>query len=310
MRRGVRAPSFDDPCRVPGRWWKVGFHAHTVNSDGRLKPEEMAAEYARHGCDAMVISDHDYVTRLEARRGWPLPIPAVEVMGRPDVICLPARGEGRISWGGRGLQETIDRIRRRGGMAIVAHPSWSGLSGEKLKKVSGFAALEIYNHARTILNGRTHSTQVWDELLETGARVWGVAGDDAHDARLVAKAFLRVKSPSLTVNGILAALRRGAFYSSQGPRIHGIRTGGGRIRIRTSPAMRVYFISGGEGGGWGRFAPGGKPRTRWSFDIIREELNVEKFARFEVVDARGRVAWSNPLFVRGRGIRFWGLSAG
>jgi len=118
-------------------------------------------------------------------------------------------------------------------------------------------------------------------------------------------AWIRVKAPVLTAEAILRAIRRGAFHATTGPRILSLEARRGRISLHTSPASRVHLISEGVGSGKTRLAATPQGSTRWSFDIMKERLNVTRFARVEVLDRSGRTAWSNPVFVRGRGVRFW-----
>ena len=47
-----------NPFRLEGEWLKAQFHAHSLNSDGEVPPDELASAYARHGFDVLTISDH------------------------------------------------------------------------------------------------------------------------------------------------------------------------------------------------------------------------------------------------------------
>ena len=304
----MKAPEFYNPYATRGRWWRVSLHCHTTNSDGHVSPAGAVRIYGHLGYDAIAITDHDFVTRVPGHRGRPLLIPAAELNGPPDTLYLGARETGKVRIGGRGLQATIDRIRARGGLAFVAHPSWSGLSDKVLLGAHGYLGLEAYNQVTQDLNGLGRAVEKWDQVLAAGRRVWGLATDDCHFGEWRGKpgsAWVWVKAPVLTVAALLRALRRGAFHATQGPRILAVAARRGRIALRTSPAARVHLISAGVGSGTAKLAATRRGDTRWSFDIIGERLNVTRFARIEVLDRAGRTAWGNPLFVRGRGVRFW-----
>jgi len=301
-------PRFDNPYSLPGRWWKVGVHIHTTNSDGHVSPERAVRIYRSLGYDAIAIADHNFITRPDGPRGRPLLIPSAEISGPPDILWLGAHGAGKTPIGGAGLQPTLDRIRSRGGLAVVAHPSWSDLLDRDLMSRRGLIAIEIYNSVAQDLNGRGSSVELWDHLLGRGKRVWGLADDDTHFGEWrgrPGRAWLWVKSPRLAVPDLLRAIRRGAFHGTTGPRILAAEARRGILRLRTSPAARVHFVSAGIGAGSCMVAPKSRPATRWEFDIMRGQLNVTRYARFEVIDSAGRCAWSNPLLVKGGGIRFW-----
>ncbi len=307
----LKVPVLVNPYDARGRWWKVAIHSHTTNSDGHITPAESIGIYRRLGCDAVAITDHEYVTRDNGHRGKPLLIPSAEITGPPDILYLGARETGKISMAGHGLQGTIDRIGRRGGIAVVAHPSWSGLTTMDLMGARNYVAMEVYNQVCQDLNGKGRSVELWDHLLSEGRRVWGLADDDAHfDLGSwrggAGHAWLWVKAPRLTVKDILKALRTGAFHGTQGPRFYSIRYRGGRFSIRTSPVKRLHIISAKVGAGGIAVAKGRAGATSWQLDVMKKQLNITKYVRFEAVDAQGRTAWSNPLFVVGRGIRFWG----
>jgi len=304
----MAGPEFRNPYATRGRWWRVALHCHTTNSDGHVAPATAVAIYRRLGYDAVAITDHDCVTRLTAHRGRPLLIPSAELNGPPDTLYYGAGETGKVAIGGRGLQPTIDAVRARGGLAVVAHPSWSGLADAPLLRAKGYAGFEIMNQVTQDLNGTGRSVEKWDHVLAAGKRVWGFASDDCHFGEWRGRpgsAWVWVKAPALTVRGILRALAKGAFHATTGPRILGVSARHGRIELGTSPAARVHLISERTGAGGAWLARNRRGDTRWTIDIVKARLNVTRYARLEVLDRRGRTAWSNPLFVIGRGVRFW-----
>jgi hypothetical protein len=313
MPSKFRPPVFENPYRAPGRWWKVAIHMHTTNSDGHRSPRAVVATYRRLGCHAIAITDHDKLTRVPGHRGRPLLIPALEVSGpvAPHFLHLGAREPaGKIRLGAQKLQDAVRAVNRLGGLAVIAHPSWSGLADADLLPLSGYLGIEIYNHVCDDLNGRGRSVEKWDHLLERGRRVWGLAVDDAHFDRgglrgAPGHGWIMVKAPRLGVRAVLDAVRRGSFYATRGPLIRSVSSAPGRLRITTSPADRVHLVAAGCGSGGTRFARENGNRTGWTFEFVKDRWNVTGYARFEVVDSRGRTAWSNPLFVRSGGGRFW-----
>ena len=98
-----------------------------------------------------------------------------------------------------------------------------------------------------------------------------------------------VKAEENRADALLAALKAGAFYSSQGPELRDIRLEAGRVVVESSAVVTVIV----QGKGTAARAVHGASMTR-------TELTLERFAaspwlRVTVIDAAGRRAWSNPM---------------
>ena len=63
-----------------GTWYRGNLHCHSTNSDGLLKPDEVAALYKEHGYHFLAISDHDLYSdyRNELGSDTFLILPALE----------------------------------------------------------------------------------------------------------------------------------------------------------------------------------------------------------------------------------------
>jgi predicted metal-dependent phosphoesterase TrpH len=222
-------------------------------------------------------------------------------------------------------QSTIDHIRRQGGLPIIAHPSWSGLNINDLYPLRDYLAIEVYTSApeRGIARGFSHPQ--WDDLLSHGVPTLAVASDDSHRPGFDSlRAWTMVKAPALTREAIVGALRAGHFYASTGPVIHDVtwqRTDAtsdkpsGTIAVRTSPARSVAMVADATRGS--RVAAGVLSTARRARRVRSDEDQVyegllegdsvtgatfvlqgsERYARLQVEDHHGRVAWTNPLFV-------------
>ena len=44
--------------KLGNKYYKIGLHIHTTNSDGKRTPEEVAREYKADGFDAVAFTDH------------------------------------------------------------------------------------------------------------------------------------------------------------------------------------------------------------------------------------------------------------
>ena len=219
-------------------------------------------------------------------------------------------------------QEAVDAIRAQGGLALLCHPLWSDMRQEEMDAIRGCVAVEVWNGVCERLLGRGNSVFYWDSYLsrfdpqplspvvrephhpeqsrrdEPPRPLWGVAVDDTHRyPDDVGSGWVWVQlgerpagGRPFTVDALLAALRRGAFYSSQGPRIETVLLEGHRLVVHTSSAVAVRFVGSG-GRVWSRVT--GAHVKSAEYDIAGDE----RYVRVEVEDRSGRVAWSNPIWV-------------
>jgi hypothetical protein len=99
-----------------------------------------------------------------------------------------------------------------------------------------------------------------------------------------------VKATENEPEALLAALKAGHFYASQGPRIEGILWGEGSVEVQCSPASSIMVLGRGSSAAQS-VAP---LQTRAVLPLAK--LREGGFARVVVVDAAGKRAWSNPHY--------------
>ncbi len=289
--------SIVNPFDVPGQWYKGNLHTHTLESDGELSPEEACARYRDAGYSFLAITDHGTITDTR------------HLSGDDFVTVLGGEFGGKGAPSGRtyhivvlgvepdwprpddDAQAVIDATNASGGFAFVAHPYWSGLHTDDLLTLRDHAGVEVYNFTCYRGIGKGNSAIYWDVMLAQGVPVVGLGVDDSHGHyNDYLGGWICVKAEELTSEGMLTAIKSGCFYASSGPEIHDFRVEDGKAVARCSPAQAVNFISADSRG-----------RSIWRdddtlFDEAEVELNGnERYVRLEVVDLRGRIAWSNPL---------------
>lgn len=153
--------------------------------------------------------------------------------------------------------------------------------------------MEIYNHKAQIETDRGDGIYLWDALLHAGRRVSAIASDDSHWHNADAFAgWIMVKAEENTPQALIAALKRGAFYASQGPEIHAIARDGDAIEVACSPASSIILA----GDMTWRERVVGAGLTRARLPLASERGG---WRRLIVRDAMGRRAWSNPLWLDG-----------
>jgi hypothetical protein len=298
----------DLPFEKPGRFWRGNLHTHSTNSDGALSPEDVGRLYQEAGYDFVAITDH-----FRAKYGFPLtdtrPLrtptfttllgaelhaphserPAewhIIAVGLPLGFAPPDPGESG--------PELARRARAAGAFVGMAHPAASLLTLADAESLDAAHAVEVYN-ALAAHEDRADSWHLCDLLLTRGRRLGAYAADDAHfqpwdPPGLVA--WVQVRAESLDPDALLAALKAGHYYSSTGPEIHSIELDADRVTIRCSPVSRVLVT----GGVPGKQVCDGQELTVCTLPL--EKFQESGYIRATVVDATGRRAWSNPIWLR------------
>ena len=148
----------------------------------------------------------------------------------------------------RDLEGTADWIVGNGGVAYLAHPYWTGVTPGTLELPESVSGIEVYNGGCELEIGRGVSEVHWDELLEAGARCFGLATDDSHHPGFdsdLAWTWLRAEP---TRDGVLEALRSGCFYATTGPRITSFVSTDGAVEVECDPCRSVTIVYGISGG--------------------------------------------------------------
>lgn len=298
-----------------GRYFRGNLHCHSNQSDGSREPEEVASAYRDAGYDFIVLSDH-----FEAEYGWrvtdtrPLrdegfttivgaelsSAPWVErnaywvtAAGLPVDFDPPAKDDHAAA---------IERARDAGAFVVMLHPGLNNLplaAADALPALDAVHAVEIYNHSMAAgpFADRSNGAYMLDGLLEQGRRLLVNAGDDAHFNHPADRfgGWVEVRCERLDPEALLAALKDGHYYSTQGPSFRELRVEGDCLHVWASDSYAISLSGGGDR--WlstaYRTSQNGDPITEAGFDLAPFRGS---YCRVTVVDASGRRAWSNPIW--------------
>lgn len=290
----------DNAFAAPGHWFKGNLHTHSNESDGEPSPQRIADIYAEDGYDFLAVTDHNKLTDPSALDGHGmLLIPGSEINGgraelgqHYHVVALGLSAAVPCTTD-MPVQEIIDAALSVGEACWVAHPSWSSLSYTDLLPLRGHLGIEVYNTTCHRGIGRGESSVQWDELWARGQQPLGLAVDDAHwhypDAL---GGWAMVKAEQCTEDAILAAVKEGRFYASNGPSIEAVDITGRTLRIKCSEAQEVRLINPRPGVGMTTCRNGQTgPFTEVQFTVPE----AWDMVRVEVVDPTGRKAWTQPF---------------
>jgi len=294
-----------NPWQAEGEWLKGALHVHTTNSDGALSPQEVAELYRRCGYDFVVFTDHERVTPPDAAR-----VDGMTIMSGAEVGAREPSGFSHYHLLAVGLtddlppdldrddaQAAIDALLDLGALVYLAHPYWSLLDEQHMLALERLQGVEVFNAGCEYETRHGDSSQHWDWGLAHGKRWQGIAVDDAHVYEWDAcGGWVVVKSRGRSPADILAALRDGCFYSSAGPTIHDLRLDGGTVRLAVSQVAAAHLIVPQPGRGWTTHQLCKRPPCEQTFTQLDLPLPQPPATfRIEVVDDRGRKAWTNPI---------------
>jgi hypothetical protein len=300
------------------RWFKGNTHTHTLNSDGDSTPDEVVRWYREHGYNFLVLTDHNFLTAVDA----------LNALHGADQQFLVIRGEEVSDWfegkqvhvnglnlqklvkpqGGSStvevIQRNVDAIREAEGVPHINHPNFNwAITAEDLKKIENDKLFEIFNGHPYVNNqgggGSPGLEEVWDIVLTSGKLLYGIAVDDAHhfkrpwaaDAARPGQGWVVVRAATLSPQAILEAMERGDFYASTGVELKAYElTGEGMtITIRESGGAKYTTRFIGRGGAVLAEAQGNPAVYRFRGN--------EGYVRAKVTDSNGRVAWIQPVMI-------------
>ncbi|CAM5592924.1 phosphoesterase [Streptomyces spiroverticillatus] len=216
------------PSRAKGRgraWYRGDCHLHSVHSDGRRTPAEIAALARAAGLDFITTTEHNTPSGHGSWSGlWGddlLVLTGEEVTTRNGhVLALGTDPGTHTDWRYRARDNRFGRfareIRRAGGLVVPAHPHATCLGcGWQF----GFAeadAVEVWNGPYT--PDDEVSLQAWDKTLAAGAGRWtpAMGNSDAHrDPDRVGLPQTVVLADSLSRAAILEGIRAGRSYVAE-----------------------------------------------------------------------------------------------
>jgi len=322
---GVRSPhaaaqagQAAQSAAVPMYWYKGNTHTHTINNGGDSTPDEVVRWYRTHGYQFLVLTDHNFLTRvdgLNAVHGAEekfLVVQGEEVtssaQNKPvhvnglDVQRLVEAYNGATI--GETLQRNIDNIRAASGVPHINHPNFGwAMTSEDLQTTRNYKLFEIHNGHPTVNNegggGVPGLEEVWDRILSNGSIVYGMATDDAHTFKdpgnpLVSapgRGWVMVRAPRLEAGALMSALERGDFYASTGVVLDEVNATAKSLAIKVRPEgvskYRIQFI--GRGGRM--LSEVGEASASYTY------VGDEGYVRAKIIESNGRIAWVQPVSV-------------
>jgi predicted metal-dependent phosphoesterase TrpH len=207
---------------------KADLHIHTSHGDGLDSVERIFEHVEAHtDLDVIAITEHDSLeTALDARETWARGaygfdlVPGVEVTTLEGHVVALYVEEPLPSL--RRVEETIEAVRRQGGVCFVPHPmSWltRSIGPGTFKRVAqaglSFDAIEIASASPTTRLYLEKARRLNDETY----RLPGVGASDAHFVQAIGSAYTQFAGHSAA--DLRTAFANGALegHSGRFPRL-------------------------------------------------------------------------------------------
>jgi hypothetical protein len=187
----------------------LDLHVHTSHSiDGSCSVEEVVAAAKAKGLDGVAITDHNSIAghpEVEKfSKGGFLVIPGVEVTSADGHIV--GLGVSKLIPRDLSANETVERIREQGGIAIAAHP-FALWRRPGLVRKAKFDAIEVLNSRAFLL-----SNPLARRFAEQN-KIPMVAGSDAHHRDEIGLAYTTVDCEP-KIESILEHIKTGRSSAS------------------------------------------------------------------------------------------------
>jgi hypothetical protein len=315
------------PAGAAGRgraWYRGDLHLHTVHSDGRRTPAELAAAARAAGLDFVASTEHNTTS---ANLGWGahagpdlLVIDGQEVTTRDGHwLALGLAPGAVVDWRYRATDGVLDRalagLHGRGGLAVAAHP-FCPLPGCAWRfGYRGLDAVEVWNGRWT--PDDEAALAAWDRLLAAGDGAGrflpAVAGSDAHGHDdQVGHPHNVVLADGLDRAAVLGALAAGRCWLAASAAVElgleavaaGRSAGiGGRLDVPPGQPVTVRLEVAGAAGAVARLRTPAGPVLEARLAGDRETVEwtttpaATAWARAEVRRPGAMVALTNPVFL-------------
>jgi hypothetical protein len=302
------------------RWFKGNTHTHTINTDGDSSPDTVVRWYKEHGYQFLVITDHDMLTPTDglnsifAAPGKFLIMQGEEVTDNfngapvhlnaifPKIVVAQQHGTSVAET----MQKNARAIRAAGGLPQLNHPNFGwAITAADILAAPAITHFEVWNGHPLVHNrgggGSPSTEEIWDAVLSTGRKLYGLATDDVHhfkneystDRANPGRGWIMVRARELSPQAIVAAIERGDFYASTGVRLKSNEVNSTEIRIelpeatgRTPRRYRTHFIG----------KDGVILKTDVSLAPSYAFTGNELYIRARIESSAGEFAWTQPIF--------------
>jgi hypothetical protein len=248
-----------------GKFYKINLNCRTNISDGQFMPEEIKELYKSQGYSAVAFSDKDCLIShdelsdkdfialkaveltVEEESGKQVSLNAIALS--PDAKAPEIELKSPMS--DSEIRELIRAYRKSGFFMICNHPRKSMARLGKGSPYEELDAIEIINYSAITEGFNEYNENIYEDLLKSGLRTRCVAADGNKNEFPFGYrkcdscgAYIMLQADELSYEAIADALRRGRFYSTEGPEIYNMWFRSEVLYVRCSPVVKMIFESG------------------------------------------------------------------
>jgi len=189
---------------------RLDLHVHSRHSpDSSLSIETIVTHLGACGLNGFALTDHNTVVGHAELAAWQSKFPDLVLVPGIEVSTaeghLLAYGISEVPVLRRPVAETIDWVRKHGGVSVLAHPFRlsHGVGGKVAERASADAIEVVNGHNSPRANRRAERLAARRSLGRTG-------GSDVHELSDLGRAYTEFAEGSPSVETVLSELRRGA----------------------------------------------------------------------------------------------------
>jgi len=196
--------------------FKIDLHVHSaLGGDSNIEPNDLVERARAVGLDAVCVTEHHShalsapFDEISRKSGFSIFRGMEYRAAEGHLLVFGVRAGRGDLLSGLPMQDAIDWVHGRGGVAIPAHPYQKdmvgGSLGDRVLGLQGLCALEVANGSASATDNRL--------ALQAAAILGlkGVGGSDAHGLLTVGQAYTLFPSPISMEKELVEALRHGTY---------------------------------------------------------------------------------------------------
>jgi len=265
----------------------------------RQYPDARSDPYAREIHMCLFARDPDNETMICYNPGY------CRYLSEEEQAALKKAGSQRPrEYSREYINEYIRTARENGYIVTYNHPFWSMESEADIMAYEGYFSLEIHNTACGITSRLEKNTQLYEQMLMSGKRVFCHSSDDNHNevpeghpADESCKSFTMILADGLEYGAIFTAMETGEMYSSTGPAFKEISIEDNKLHIECSEVEQICLLTGGKNHK-AVYAEKGGVITSADFEVDRRARYIHVLAYDKnggVAESRGYMRYELPF---------------